>query len=147
MDLTGLGSLFEFGSKVLDKVFPDPVKAQEAKIELFKLQQSGELAQLAAETDLGKAQIGVNSVEAASQSIFVAGWRPFIGWVGGFGLAYAAILEPFARFISTVAFSYTGAFPIIDTTITMQILIGILGLGAYRSYDKQSKAKHESPTS
>jgi hypothetical protein len=138
MDLTGLGSLFDFGSKVLDKIFPDPVKAQEAKLELFKLQQNGELALLASETDLAKAQIAVNAVEAANSSLFVSGGRPFVIWVGGFGLAYAAILEPLLRFIAAVAFHYTGAFPAIDTTITMQVLFGVLGLGALRSMDKRN---------
>jgi len=137
-DLTGLGSLFDFGGKIIDKLWPDPQKAQEAKIELFKLQQSGELAQLAAETDLAKAQIGVNAVEAGSSSLFVSGGRPFVIWVGGFGLAYAAILEPLLKFIAAVGFHYTGAFPVLDTTITMQVLFGILGLGAMRSYDKKN---------
>lgn len=138
MDLTGLGSLFDFGGKILDKIFPDPQKAQEAKIELFKLQQNGELAQLAAETDIAKAQIGVNAVEAGNQSTFVSGGRPFVIWVGGFGLAYASIIDPLLRFIAAVGFHYTGAFPVIDTSITMQILFGLLGLGAMRSYDKKN---------
>lgn len=137
MDLTGLGSLFDFGGKIIDRIFPDPDKAQLAKIELFKLQQSGELAQLAATTDLAKGQLEVNTEEAKNVSRFVSGWRPMCGWVGAAGLAYSAILEPFARFIATVAFHYTGAFPVIDTTITMQILFGLLGLGAMRSYDKK----------
>lgn len=138
MDLTGLGAVFDFGGKLLDKIFPDPVKAQEAKIELFKLQQTGELAQLAAETDITKAQIGVNAVEAASQSTFVSGGRPFVIWIGGAGLAYAAIIEPLLRFVAAVGFHYTGAFPLIDTSITMQVLFGVLGLGAMRSYDKKN---------
>ena len=137
MDLTGLGAVFDFGSKVLDKIFPDPVKAQEAKIELFKLQQTGELAQLAAETDIAKAQIGVNNTEAASASLFVSGGRPFVIWVGGFGFAYATILEPLLRFVAAVVFNYTGAFPVLDTNLTMQILFGLLGIGAMRSYDKK----------
>jgi hypothetical protein len=138
MDLTGLGSVFDFGSKVLDKIFPDPVKAQEAKIELFKLQQTGELAALAAETDLAKGQINVNVEEAKSSDRFVSGWRPFAGWVGGFGFAYAALLEPLLRFIAAVAFNYTGTFPALDTTITMQLLFGLLGLGGLRSLDKKN---------
>jgi hypothetical protein len=137
MDLTGLGSIFDFGSKVIDRVIPDPIKAQEAKIELFKVQQSGDLAKLAADTDITKAQIGVNAVEAANTSTFVSGGRPFVIWIGGFGLAYASILEPLLRFIAAVGFHYTGTFPLIDTTITMQVLFGVLGLGALRSYDKK----------
>jgi hypothetical protein len=138
MDLTGLGSIFDFGSKLMDKLFPDPVKAQEAKIELFKLQQNGELAQLAADTDIAKAQIGVNAVEAASQSLFVSGGRPFVIWIGGFGLAYASIVEPILRFVAAVVYHYNGAFPAIDTTITLQVLGGVLGLGALRSMDKRN---------
>lgn len=138
MSLSGFGELFDFGSKIVDKLFPDANAAASAKIELFKLQQTGELAQLAAETDLAKGQIGVNTVEAGNASTFVSGWRPFVGWVGGLGLAYAAILEPVARFVAAVGFHYTGAFPVLDTTITMQLLFGLLGLGTMRSYDKKN---------
>jgi hypothetical protein len=137
-DISGFGSLFDFAGKVVDKLFPDPQKAAEAKIELFKLQQTGELAKLAAETDLSKGQLAVNVEEAKSQSIFVAGWRPFVGWVGGAGLAYSVLLEPIARFVAQVGFGYHSGFPVIDTTITMQILFGLLGLGAMRSYDKKN---------
>lgn len=140
MDLTGIGSIFDFGSKVLDKIFPDPAKAQEAKLELFKLQQSGELAKLAAETDLAKGQIAINIEEAKSEHLLVAGWRPAVGWVGAAGFAYSVILEPFARFIAQVGFGYTGLFPVIDTNLTLQILLGLLGLGAFRSYDKKNGA-------
>ncbi len=138
MDLTGLGAVFDFGSKVMDKIFPDPQKAQEAKIELFKLQQTGELAQLAAETELIKAQIDVNKIEAASSDKFVSRGRPFVVWVGGIAFAYATIVEPIARFVATVAYQYTGTFPAIDTVITLQVLFGLLGLGAMRSWDKKN---------
>ena len=73
---------------------------------------------------------------AVRQLVHAAGWRPCCGWIGGIALGYAAIIEPAARFIAAVAFHYTGAFPVIDNTITMQVLMGMLGLGAMRSYDK-----------
>ena len=82
------------------------------------------------------AQIAVNVEEAKSSNWFVSGWRPACGWVGAFALLYAAILEPFARFIAVVGFNYTGMFPSIDTSITMQVLFGLLGLGAYRTVEK-----------
>lgn len=138
MSLSGFGELFDFAGKVVDKLFPNAVDAANAKIELFKLQQSGELAKLAAETDLAKGQLAVNVEEAKSSSLFVAGWRPACGWVGAAGLAYSAILEPAARFVASVGFAYGGVFPVIDTTITMQILFGLLGLGAMRSFDKKN---------
>ena len=82
------------------------------------------------------AQINVNKEEAKSLNVFVAGWRPFVGWVCGLGLAYVAIIEPLSRFIAQVGFGYTGGFPLIDTTLTMQVLIGMLGMGALRSTEK-----------
>lgn len=138
MSFSGLGEIFEFGSKIIDKLFPDANSAAQAKIELFKLQQTGELAKLAAETDLVKGQLEINKVEAASESFFVAGGRPFVIWIGGFSLAYAAILEPLLRFVAAVGFGYTGTFPAINTDITLQILGGLLGIGAMRSYDKKN---------
>jgi len=86
---------------------------------------------------LQMAQISVNTEEAKSSSMFVAGWRPAVGWIGAFSLGYSAIAEPILRFIAQVGFKYLGAFPIIDTSITMQILFGMLGIGVMRSYDKK----------
>jgi hypothetical protein len=83
------------------------------------------------------AQIAVNQEEAKSSSLFVSGWRPYVGWVCGNALAYVAILEPIARFVATLN-GYHGPFPIIDTTITMQVLLGLLGLGYLRSQDKKN---------
>lgn len=126
----------DIGSKIIDKIWPDPAQKAQAQLELFKLQQSGELAKLTAETDLAKAQISVNQEEAKSSNLFVSGWRPGVGWVCGFAFAYVSIIEPSARFVATVFFHYTGAFPTIDTTITLQVLLGLLGLGSMRSFEK-----------
>ena len=82
------------------------------------------------------AQIDVNKEEAKSSSLFVAGWRPWIGWICGNALLYVAIIEPIARFIATM-YGYTGTFPTIDTSLTMQVLLGMLGLAGLRSYDKK----------
>jgi len=116
------------GSQLIERLFPDPAQAAEAKIKLVELQQNGDLAAIAGQMD-------INKVEAANTSIFVSGWRPFVGWVCGFGLSYVAIIEPIARFVATMT-GYTGGFPSIDTTLTMQVLIGMLGLGGLRSLDK-----------
>jgi len=86
---------------------------------------------------LQMAQIAVNVEEAKSSSMFVAGWRPAVGWIGAFALGYSSIAEPVLRFIAQVGFKYLGAFPVINTNITMQILFGMLGIGAMRSYDKK----------
>ena len=81
------------------------------------------------------AQTAINMEEAKSERLFVSGWRPFIGWVCGCSFAYAAICQPFLSWVVRV-YGSTVIFPVLDTTITMQVLVGILGLGAYRSYDK-----------
>jgi hypothetical protein len=118
--------------KVLDRVIPDKAAAEKAKLEMAAELQ-GQDFQLALE------QIKVNVEEAKSTNWFVAGWRPACGWVGVLALGYAAIGEPIARFVALTMFNYTGLFPLIDTSITMQILFGILGLGAYRTVEKVKK--------
>lgn len=81
-------------------------------------------------------QMQINLEEARNEHLFVSGWRPFVGWVGGMSLAYAAMIHPFLIWGAGVC-GITAVFPPLDTTITMQVLFGILGLGAFRSYDKK----------
>jgi hypothetical protein len=127
------------GEKLIDRLWPDPAKAGEAKLELAKMAQTGELARLTATTELAKGQLQINAEEAKSASLFVSGWRPAVGWVCGLAFAYAAVIEPMARFAASVGFGYKGDFPVIDTALTMQVLFGILGLGALRTREKEKK--------
>ena len=131
-----IAPILEIGKGIINRLFPDPAAAAAAQLELLKMQQNGELALLASETDLAKLQIQVNVEEAKSTNWFVAGARPFIMWTCGVALAYVSIVEPVSRFVAKVWFGYVGDFPIIDTNLTMQILMGILGLGAYRTVEK-----------
>jgi hypothetical protein len=94
-----------------------------------KLEIAGKLAEV---------QTKINEAEATHRTVFVAGWRPFIGWVCGLGLLYAVFIEPLLRFVFTVN-GWTIEFPQIDTTITMQVLFGMLGLVGARSYEKKNK--------
>jgi hypothetical protein len=82
------------------------------------------------------AQIEVNKIEAASENLFVAGWRPFVGWVCGAGFAYATIIQPLMEFAARVAFGYEGEFPILQTGILVSMLGALLGVGVMRSWDK-----------
>lgn len=116
-------------STVVDKIWPDANIEANAKAEAIKTELTQQL-----QASLG--QLEINKIEAGSASLFVAGWRPWVGWVCGVALAYAAIIEPIARFVSAVIFGYTGVFPVIDTEITLQILLGLLGLAGMRSYEK-----------
>ena len=93
-----------------------------------KLEIAGKLAEV---------QTKINEAEATHRTVFVAGWRPFIGWVCGLGLLYAVFIEPLLRFVFTVN-GWEIEFPHIDTTITMQVLFGMLGLVGARSYEKKN---------
>lgn len=134
MGLPIIGDLINGVKDLVSEIVVDKDKKLQINLELAKLADQAQArldAQMLAQTE-------VNKVEAASGSKFVAGWRPFVGWVGGFSLAYAAILEPFMRFVSATLFDYKGAFPVIDTNITLQVLMGMLGLGVMRSYEKKN---------
>lgn len=135
-DITGIGSVMEFGSKLIDRLWPDPAQRDAAKLELFKAQQAGEFKEADQVFELAKGQQEINKVEAASTSLFVSGPRPFVMWICGISLLYAALIEPMARFVATVIYKYSGPFPVIDTNITLQLLFGLLGLGVYRTYEK-----------
>ena len=122
--------LLGIAGKVIDKVIPDKAAAEKAKLEMEVALQSQEFA-------LALEQIKVNAEEAKSTNWFVAGGRPFIMWTCGVAFAYATIIEPIARFVAQVVFGYKGVFPVIDTVMTMQVLLGLLGLGYLRTREKE----------
>ena len=86
-----------------------------------------------------KAQIEVNKVEANSNSLFVAGWRPFVGWTCGVALCYHFVLQPFLLFLLH-SFGYQVDLPVFDMTTLTTILLGMLGLGGMRSFEKVKKS-------
>lgn len=121
--------ILDVGMKILDKFIPDPQAKADAQFKLMQMQQTGELAELAADTQLAQGQIDTNKVEAASTSLFVSGWRPFVGWVCASSLAFQFILFPFLM-------SFGLKIPALDLGELMTILLGLLGLGSMRSYEK-----------
>lgn len=114
---------------ILDKWVPDAKDRLEAELMFFKQAQ---------EINLG--QIEVNKEEAKSGSVFVAGWRPFIGWVCGASLAYSVIVYSFLSwFLDVIAISQGLSVPPLpkpDTTMTMEIIFAMLGFGGLRSWEK-----------
>ena len=92
--------------------------------------------------ELAKGQLEVNKAEAASNSLFVAGWRPAVGWVCVLGMASNFVLIPMVNFILALAES-TITVPLIDTSTMMPVLLGMLGLGAMRSAEKIKKVSRE----
>tara|TARA_R100000742_G_C4279678_1_gene105245 strand:+ start:10165 stop:10572 length:408 start_codon:yes stop_codon:yes gene_type:complete len=92
--------------------------------------------------ELAKGQLEVNKVEAASNSLFVAGWRPAVGWVCVLGMASNFIVIPMTNFALAVMES-TITIPLVETSTMMPVLMGMLGLGAMRSVEKVQKVSRE----
>ena len=128
MALDPVSALLDIGGKVLNRVLPDPAQQAAAKLELLKLQQNGELAQITG-------QMEINKVEAASSSLFVSGWRPSVGWVCSAGFAVQFIIGPLAEWGAALA-GHPVKFPQMDTGTMMPLLLGMLGLGGLRTAEK-----------
>jgi len=105
------------------------------------MQQNGELAQLASETDLAKLQIQTNVEEAKHANIFVSGWRPAVGWTCAAAFAYSYVILPFAQFL-VFTFGTTGMAeqlalaPKLELSEMLPVLFGMLGLGSLRTVEK-----------
>jgi hypothetical protein len=130
-----ISAALDIGGKVIDRLWPDPAQRDAAKLELLKMQQTGELAQLTADTDLAKAQAAINAQEAQSPTLFVSGWRPFIGWVCGLAFAYDFILQRLLAFL-LAAVGHPVELPVFDTNSLVTVLMGMLGLGGLRTFEK-----------
>ena len=90
--------------------------------------------------ELSKAQIEVNKKEAEHKSLFVAGWRPAVGWVCCLGMASNFLVIPMANFALALA-SSTIVIPLIDLSTMLPVLMGMLGLGAMRTVEKTKGVK------
>jgi hypothetical protein len=128
MSLDPISAALDLGNTLISRIFPDPAQANEAKLELLKLQQSGELATMTAQTD-------INKEEAKSASILVSGWRPFVGWVCGSAFALHFLLLPLANFFM-VANGQKEVVLAFDMQTLLTVLMGLLGLGGMRTYEK-----------
>lgn len=88
------------------------------------------------------AQSAVNQAEAQHRSVFVAGWRPFIGWTGGAGVAWTFVISPLIEWLSRIN-GWTGSMPELDTSQLMTLVMAMLGVGAMRSYDKKNGTSND----
>lgn len=114
-DLTGLGSVADLASNVINKIWPDKTEAEKA--------------QLAAAVQLVNGQLDINKAEATNPSWFVAGWRPYIGWICGTGLGYQFLVYP-------VLIAFLPKIQQLDMGTLLTLLLGMLGLGGLRTYEK-----------
>lgn len=128
MSFDPVTAILDISSKVIDRLWPDPVQAANAKLELFKLQQSGELQEIAG-------QLEINKIEASNPNLFVSGWRPFCGWVCGLGCAWNWIGLPIFQFICDASNHPVDVYQA-DISQMMPLLLGLLGIGTLRTYER-----------
>ena len=136
-----IGPILEIGKGIINRLFPDPAAAAAAQLELLKMQQNGDLAQLASETDLAKLQIQTNVEEAKHANIFVSGWRPAVGWTCAAAFAYSYVLLPFAQFLvftfgTSEMVGQLKLAPKLELSEMLPVLFGMLGLGGLRTVEK-----------
>ena len=122
-----LALLLPFARDLLGRLFPDPQQRADAEARLAQLEQNGQLAELAANTELAKAQLAIRAAEAAHPSVFVAGWQPFIGWTIGAALCFKYVAGPGVQFVARY-FGHDVALPQIDAAELWPLLVGMLGL-------------------
>lgn len=125
-------------TSLLDKVLPDAGAAADAKIRLMELAQSGELAKISAETQIAVSQNEVNKIEAGSNRLFVAGWRPFVGWICACAIGFKYIGGPLLVMVAAW-FGHPIELPDVGADDLMVLLGGMLGLGTLRTVEKVKK--------
>lgn len=120
----GIDDAIAAGLKILDKFVPDPAA---------KTQAEGELREALLRWDTS--QTKVNEIEAAHPSLFVAGWRPFVGWTCGAAFAYHYVVQPVWLFAAAL-FGKSISLPAFSMESLLTVLLGLLGLGGLRTYEK-----------
>jgi hypothetical protein len=119
-------------TSIIDKIVPDKDQAAKLAHEIATMSEKMANEQMLA-------QLEVNKAEAASGSLFKGGWRPAIGWICGLALFWSFILQPFLVFFLLVFGVDLPPLPEVGTADLMPILLGMLGLGGLRSYEKIQK--------
>ena len=130
-----LAAILPLIGSIIDKILPDPTQAADAKLKALELAQKGELAVLDAEVKMALGQMEINKAEA-STDMFRGGWRPLIGYVFGFALAFQYILNPV--FLWTNAAFNLGVIPpdIKLDSMLWELMFGMLGMGGLRTFEK-----------
>ena len=128
MDLTGIGAVATSITGIVDKFFPDKTQEEKDKMALVMLQAQGDI-------NANLAQLDVDKTEASNPSLFVSGWRPFVGWVCGAACAWNWVGLPIVKAV-TAEFGRTLAAAPADLTQMLPLLMGMLGMGALRTYEK-----------
>ena len=124
-DITGIGSVATAIKGIIDKFVPDADTKLKLEMEIGRVLQAADAQ-----------QNEINKVEAASTNWFVAGWRPFIGWVCGFSLAYMWVLRDWLVWIVTAFHLNIPTPPMLMQEQALDLVIAMLGMGGIRAWEK-----------
>lgn len=150
MSFDPLTAIFDIGKSAIDKIWPDPIKRAEELRKLEELRQKGDENELNAHVQLMLGQLKINEAEAQHKSLFVAGWRPFVGWCGGAAMAYQFVLYPVLLWVWAILDAKgmipagVNPPPVLETGALFSIVTGMLGIGAMRSHDKRHSVQTDS---
>jgi hypothetical protein len=125
-------------SALLDRIIPDPLARERAKLELMNADNAQMLQELQLALEADKSQTAINAAEAENPNLFVSGWRPFIGWVCGVAFAYHFVMQPLLAF----AIANAGGdvkLPAFQMEELSTVLMGLLGLGGLRTIEKVTR--------
>ena len=123
--LSDVGEVFkDIREAITGKAIEDPNKRIEIELKLAQLEQA-----------INQGQIEINKTEAKHASVFVAGWRPFLGWVGGSAMAYVFILSPLIEWACSI-YGLSIEPPQIDGTMLFNLVLALLGFGGLRTFEK-----------
>ncbi len=131
----GVDGIAELVSTAVDKIWPDANIEAKAKADALK-------RRLSADIQSRLAQLEINKVEAASSSLFVAGWRPSVGWICSLGFGYQFLFRPVLNGLCTAFFGISPFSPIAVQDL-LGLLGGLLGMGTLRTVEKVKKVARE----
>ena len=121
-------AIVEIGARLLDKIIPDKDARAKAQFELMRAAQDADL-------QLALGQLEINKQEAAHPSVFVSGWRPFLGWVCGISLVYNFLVYPLLLWVVAVFGAQIQVPPLASENL-LELVTAMLGLGALRTFEK-----------
>ncbi len=119
----GISGILKGAKGIIEEFHLDPAEKLRLQMELMKV-----------EHEVDRAQISVNAQEAKHPNWFVSGWRPFVGWTCGIGLGYQVLLQPLLTWLSGIA--QIASPPPIEVGVLIPVLMGMLGLGGIRAFEK-----------
>jgi hypothetical protein len=137
-----IGDIINGGTKIIQELITDKDKALQAEVELRKLAAAAELRLLEMDHEEKLAQVDINKMAVTSNDAYVRRARPTILWICGAGMGYAFLIHPlFSWGIAVVGIWYPEALnipipPNLSMSEMLPILLGMLGLSGYRSFER-----------